>query len=293
MTRFGILFLVVLAGAWATLPWTPSTESASHPAAVEAPVHQAFGMLQYVWGDYPEAVSEEGAILDAHEFEEQIEVLEAVEELLQEAARREPERSAPHLVQQLDSLRAQVRRAALPAQVQETTAALRLGLQRHYALRLAPERWPVLDNGRQVYVAACLTCHGEQGRSDTEVARNLTPRPTDLQEERLRLTLSAYQVFNLVTFGVPGTSMPCFPTLTEEERWDVAFYVMALRHQGELTSPHSSVHETMALPGLTLTELAQSTDAALLERLRRIGAEPEHRAALLAQLRCTEGVVRP
>jgi mono/diheme cytochrome c family protein len=39
-------------------------------------------------------------------------------------------------------------------------------------------------------------------------------------------------VFDVVSTGKQGTSMPGWPTLTEEQRWDVVAYVLGVAEDG-------------------------------------------------------------
>ena len=42
-----------------------------------------------------------------------------------------------------------------------------------------------------------------------------------------------YRVYNTLTFGVPGTAMASFEILSPADRWNLAFYVFRLGHEGE------------------------------------------------------------
>ena len=43
--------------------------------------------------------------------------------------------------------------------------------------------------------------------------------------------LAPHQLFNALTFGVEGTEMPShLESLSHQERWDIAFYIMTLRN---------------------------------------------------------------
>src|SRR5690606_12311387 len=37
-----------------------------------------------------------------------------------------------------------------------------------------------------------------------------------------------FKIYNTMFYGIAGTGMPSFPQLSDEEKWDVAFYVMSL-----------------------------------------------------------------
>jgi copper transport protein len=82
-----------------------------------------------------------------------------------------------------------------------------------------------VERGRLVYEANCVVCHGEAGRGDGPAAAGLRPQPADFRVH-LAAGHTDGQLFDWVTNGVPGTSMPAFrDQLTEEERWHVLNFI--------------------------------------------------------------------
>jgi high-affinity iron transporter len=236
-------------------------------------------MLQYVIGDYPTAVSEQGVLLDADEFEEQLEILHSVHEVLERAASQSATVNGDEILVDLEAVRAQVRERQPASEVQRTATALRQRLIRDSKLSMSPAVLPSLARGAKLYQESCVACHGADGRAQSSIAAQLSPRPTDLQAERLLQTLSAYQVFNLMTFGVPGTSMPSFAILSAAERWDIAFYVMTLRYTTVVVPKDSDT------PDLALEILSQTTDAELFAQLRAMSYPEDRLWSAVAQLR--------
>ncbi len=246
-------------------------------------VHRALGILNYVLGDYRIAVGPEGEILNDLEYREQIVLLERVHDILTEAGpepraldMRDP-RLDP-LRQSLHELRELVTQARPPELVIPRVRGLRDDLVSSFDLQLAPRALPSVARGRTLYRAACATCHGPVGRAQTALAEQLDPRPTDLLSRHLDQTLSPYQTFNVVTYGVEGTAMPAFVALTEAERWDLAFYVMAMRQRAAPRKSDTHVD-------VPLRVLARSTDADLARWLADRGVPAERRAAEVARLR--------
>ncbi|HEY7513248.1 MAG TPA: FTR1 family protein, partial [Vicinamibacteria bacterium] len=133
-------------------------------------------------------------------------------------------------------------------------------------LSTMPPGRPSLHRARALYSANCAICHGGKGDGDTPRARELEPRPASFRETARLAQLSPYRVYNTLTFGVPGTAMASFETLSTAERWDLAFYVFRLGHEG--AAGRGPVD-------LTLAELASSSDAELLRLLRSGGADAE------------------
>ena len=79
----------------------------------------------------------------------------------------------------------------------------------------------------------CLKCHGETGVGDGPSAEDLTDyqdRPikaADLTRGEVSFKTGSRpeDIFRVLTIGMAGTPMPSFATLTDEDRWNAAFYV--------------------------------------------------------------------
>ena len=78
--------------------------------------------------------------------------------------------------------------------------------------------------GQKVFAQACASCHGAGGKGDGPAMKNLLPVATDLTAG---LT-SPESVLRSITHGVPGTAMPAFPSLTDEQTRDVVAFAVGL-----------------------------------------------------------------
>lgn len=93
-----------------------------------------------------------------------------------------------------------------------------------FAVAAAPVR-PSPELGRKLYAAECAGCHGERGRGDGPGAATLPVPPRDFTREPFKFRTTALadpptrkDVFDTLTHGLPGSGMPSFRFLTEEER---------------------------------------------------------------------------
>ena len=260
-------------------------------AATLLEAQRAVGLIEYVSSDYVLAVSADGAVLDTEEWEEQREILTEVREILAADAERAggtPPARANRLDRHLAGAERLVMRHARPSDVQHVLRALRQDVIERYALRLSPVELPDLAHGRALYRQACTACHGREGRGKTPLTARLEPAPPDFLNERFNRTLTPAHVFNVLTFGVPGTPMPAFAPLSERERWDLAFYVLALRHEAAeaaspCAAPEALVTAGPAQPGTA--ELAELSDTELQQHLRRAGVPDECVQAACSRLR--------
>jgi len=97
------------------------------------------------------------------------------------------------------------------------------------------ERRARRDRGRQLYVAECSGCHGERGEGDGPAAAAIDPKPRNFVSERFKFRSTPYNspplladVAETVKRGMPGSAMPPFDFLTDDERALIGEYVLFL-----------------------------------------------------------------
>ena len=91
-------------------------------------------------------------------------------------------------------------------------------------------------NGEQVYQHRCSQCHGETGAADGAGATRGYPRPRPLANNTMYKIRSTpvgslptdQDLFNIITRGLGGTTMPPFSGIPEQDRWDVVAYIKTL-----------------------------------------------------------------
>lgn len=205
------------------------------------------GILQYLQADYPAAVESRSEF----ELQEQVTFAEDAVAIAAELG-RPGEAFRPRLTSILE----RVRRAQDPEGVSRDCGALVEDLVLAGGLARSPRRTPDLARGGELYVQACAACHGARGDGQTPVAQTMNPRPTSFLDAEVMDGLTPYKAFNTVSFGIPGTPMPEFSTLDEDDRWSLAFYIFTLRQPACDRQP----------PRLTLQTLATASDAELSQR---------------------------
>ena len=105
----------------------------------------------------------------------------------------------------------------------ETTAAAP-----SYAARLDRR-----DRGRKLYMAEYSGCHGEHGRGDGPAAAALEAKPRNFVDEKFKFRSTPSRkpplredVMETIARGMPGSAMPSYAFLSDEERGLLADYVM-------------------------------------------------------------------
>lgn len=265
------------------------------PPADGGDAQRLVAILDYVGGDYGRAVRD-GQVVSPFEYEEQLRfVADArglADALLPNAA------SDDLLLAELAALDGLVQAKASPVAVLHASHRARDSAVRRFGLRLAPYRRPNLERAGALYAQNCAVCHGGRGDGDTQRARTLDPAPASFRDPQRLGALSPYRVYNALTFGVPGTAMAAFDALSPAERWDLAFFVFRLGHEGEeareARMPVADLASLSDREVLTLLEArGEAVPQAALAHLRREApfAEPAAPAAALEAQRLVADAV--
>ena len=93
----------------------------------------------------------------------------------------------------------------------------------------------LLDSGKSVYLQHCVACHGVNGEGNGPASVWLFPRPRNFSAGLFKIKSTPgmglptdEDLFNTVTRGMPGSSMPSFTYLSEQERRDAVQYIKFL-----------------------------------------------------------------
>jgi mono/diheme cytochrome c family protein len=84
------------------------------------------------------------------------------------------------------------------------------------------------ERGRKVFLMNCAICHGEGGDGRGARREGLVGQPRDFNNAVWRRSMTPRRVVYAIREGRVGTSMPAWPTLTDDEVWDVTAYVLSL-----------------------------------------------------------------
>ncbi len=112
---------------------------------------------------------------------------------------------------------------------------------RHFATPLAmrrarnpiPPSDAALADARAHWADHCATCHGNDGSGDTEIGRNLYPRPPDMRTERTQ-DLTDGELFSIIKNGIRLSGMPAWGPAghTDEDNWKLVLFI---RHLPQIT----------------------------------------------------------
>lgn len=227
-------------------------------------------LLDYIAVDYSMAV-ENGKVISAAEYGEMKEFASTIEEMGGEA---------PASVQSdILLLKNLINDKAPQKKISSVAAGIKSEIIGIYKLEIAPKRWPRIKSGQELFALHCASCHGAQGKGDGKLSAGLEPKPTNFHEADKANGLSPFQAYNTIRLGVDNTGMRAFDELSDDEVWDLAFYVLSLPQEAQ----DPGIESIDNFSGdLDLETLASSSNDELREKYELTG---EDESKLIAAMR--------
>jgi mono/diheme cytochrome c family protein len=122
-----------------------------------------------------------------------------------------------------------ISRACLPLLITGLFAAL-TGSMRVAAQEIGTEAQR--ESGKKLYARYCSQCHGEKGDGEGYAAPHLRPRPRNFTMGKFKVrttpngALPTHQdLVNVIKRGMPYTSMPAWPNLSDQEVSELAYFI--------------------------------------------------------------------
>ena len=88
------------------------------------------------------------------------------------------------------------------------------------------------EAGKQLYLKDCSQCHGDKGDGEGYAAPHLYPRPRNFTTGKFKIrttpngALPTHQdLVNIIRRGMPYTSMPAWPNLSDEDVSNLAYFI--------------------------------------------------------------------
>ena len=250
----------------------------AHPAAAQEQAKRLVALLDYLGSDYKNAV-QDGKVLSQDEYGEMQEFAKRSLELFKQLKDIDKADKA-RVESTLKTLASQVNGKADPKVIAELAKTGKDKLITAYNIVPYPRRLPSFVIGKKIYDENCAQCHGASGKGDgpgRESMNPKTPPPANFTDPERIGGLSPFKAFNAASFGIEGTAMASFAALSEEQRWQVAFYIFSLRFPEESAKSGTQLVKTKKLPAelQTIATLATNSDEQLLEKLQAFGSGSE------------------
>ncbi len=230
--------------------------------------------LNYLSSDYGNAVKG-GKVVNAEEYEEMGEFCENANKYFSEYAKGWKKEDSAEVAVLIGRISLLVEQKAPADSIAAVCRKTNLKIIAATGLKTYPTSYPDIEKGKKIFAAECTKCHGKDGYGDGPEGLELDPKPRNFHDNTRMQFISASHIFNTVRLGVEGTGMVAIPYLEDEEVWDVAFYVLSLRHQGQKTEALNQE--------IPLEKIATSSDAELLAQ----GISQNRLAALRTSVKAT------
>jgi high-affinity iron transporter len=233
--------------------------------------NRILSLVDYIGGDYRNAV-QGGAVINEDEYQEMSEFSARSLDLFNKLKAAEGDKAG--IEKDLSTLTAHIKNKTGHDEVPELAQQIKDRLIKTYNIVTYPKALPNYEAAKLVYMQNCAQCHGDSGKGDGPGRQSMnpkTPEPANFTDAEFMAGLSPFKVYNTTTFGIDNTAMASFAALPDEQRWQVAFYVMALRFSAHASSAGQTWLAGKALPndlGSTPT-LATSSDDELSDRIKK------------------------
>lgn len=203
--------------------------ASSQTKSEEDNARMLINLMDYIAKDYQMGVSN-GEVISEFEYAE-------MHEFVGTAVAKADELDASGVLSnekvikaELDQLHGLIRDTAAATDVAKQADKVKELVLQQDLVALVPDQFPNLEKGKSLFAAQCASCHGTYGAGDGPAGQGLNPAPTNFRNKDIMVGVAPFQAYNTIRLGIPGTSMRAFKELSDEEIWDVAFYVLSLQH---------------------------------------------------------------
>jgi high-affinity iron transporter len=240
-------------------------------SAADAP-NRILALIDYIGGDYRNAV-QGGKVINPDEYQEMTEFSTRTMELFNRLKASEGGDKAG-IERDLHALAEHIKNKSGEERVPELAQQIKDRLIKTYSIVTYPKALPNYESAKAIYLENCAQCHGETGKGDgpgRESMNPKTPPPANFTDGDFMAGLSPFKVYNATTFGIDNTAMASFAALPDEQRWQVAFYVLALRFPAETAAAGDARLKGKSLPAdlVSVATLATASDEELSEKIKK------------------------
>lgn len=253
-----ILFLILILTAL-----NPNKVSAKNNNRKE--IQTIIHLLDYISKDYP-TVIKDGLVLNGKEYAEMQEFSKAAYDLINKINLPANERSL--ITSNLLHLQRLIKNKETFIKIDVITKFVKNKIIKITGYKIAPTIWPDSNAGQKLFSRNCMQCHGAEGHGNGKSAAGLNPIPTNFLNDSIMEKVSPFQEYNTIRLGVKGTAMQGFSNFTDEDIWNLAFYIKSLRFKKQPLDSISfkSLLEQAKLE-VSLEDVATLSDKQLIEKL--------------------------
>lgn len=228
---------------------------------------QTWQLLDYVGVDYADAVKD-GRVVAPAEYAEMREFAATVRD---QVAALPATPDQPALVRKADQLIAAIEAKTDPKPVADLAHRLADDLLESYPIGAVPASPPDIDRAMLLYARQCAACHGPTGQGDGPAAASLNPSPIAFTDANRAALRSPFALYEAISQGIQGTAMTSFASLSEEDRWALAFYVGGLAYSPESRAQGEALWRDNAELHRHIPSLETLTNSSQVELAKTVG----------------------
>ncbi len=129
---------------------------------------------------------------------------------------------------------------------------------------------PTVERGKEIHDEKCSYCHGDSGKGDGPSAKYSSPQPRNFSKSHIKIRSTPFgkiptdqDIFDRITLGMPGTTMPGWSHLPASDRWSLVLYIKSLGRKFKRFVDKGKKHAPVVVPELppfTLESLASGKE---------------------------------
>lgn len=234
---------------------------------LQANTRSLINLLDYISQDYKNAV-QDGKIINQSEYQEMLDFSEEAVALFNVISSNTDIQNQGEIKTLLQSARQEILKKGSQEIISRDAQQAKKHVISLNLINIAPAHYPDITEGKKLYQASCKSCHGDKGGGDGPAGVALDPEPTNFLDAEIMKYVSPLQVFNTTRLGVQGTGMRAFDELSDDEIWQIAFYIKSLNFEQNLPASKDSLenfYQTIKGNNL-LSEISHLSDEELKAR---------------------------
>tara|TARA_B100001123_G_scaffold419860_1_gene525547 strand:- start:888 stop:2840 length:1953 start_codon:yes stop_codon:yes gene_type:complete len=120
---------------------------------------------------------------------------------------------------------------------------------------LTEKQKPSKEQGKIIYFKKCAFCHGVKGKGDGPSAEYSFPQPRNFTKGHIKIRSTSYgkiptdeDLFNAITRGMKGTTMPGWGHLSKSDRNSLVLYIKSLSKKFKKFEKRGKKHKIVTVP---------------------------------------------
>lgn len=209
---------------------------------LQSQARSLINLLDYVSQDYVNAVSD-GEIINTSEYSEMIDFSEEAISMFDSVTSKIQVDDKQDISAKLRSLHHSIQQKVSKEIIAVNAQQIKKRIILLHLIDVSPVQYPDINTGKKLYSVSCQSCHGKNGEGDGPAAASFSPPPANFLAASLMQDVSPLQIFNTTRLGVQGTGMRAFDELSDDQIWQIAFYIKSLRFKKEFPSSKDSLEK--------------------------------------------------